>query len=350
MVVRVFCVTPPPKMSLLPFSPPFTARTRKLVPFQNPSHFSFSYNQLIHHHALSQLLPQSLQVNRVAMPPTIMPLFAERLGLHAFYMYPDSAPVFAHTFEDAYYLCALGQLCLPPVIPPPNPRLQFIASFQPHANPWARGVQVREQIQQSVPDYVPPDFAEQGIPITQTKLPHDQISFESPLPLSIRKREGSPLADSECKRRRGFGRQSNKPTNAPQQPKSSGATSPSFPPQQQQPSFSQSSLASSHSNMPQSPSLTQSPSLENTPGHENNNPNRKPPFFFREQYANLIVKGNFMTLAAKPVLIEEGEWLAHQGWSLPFSSAFDMSSLPSPAAVCIRVLVWLHADFVVRDL
>jgi len=40
--------------------------------------------------------------------------------------------------------------------------------------------------------------------------------------------------------------------------------------------------------------------------------NRKPPFFFREQYANLIVKGNFMTLAATPVLVEEGEWLAHQ--------------------------------------
>lgn len=46
---------------------------------------------------------------------------------------------------------------------------------------------------------------------------------------------------------------------------------------------------------------------------ENVNSIRKPPFFFREQYANLIVKGNFMTLAAKPVLIEEGEWLAHQG-------------------------------------
>lgn len=43
--------------------------------------------------------------------------------------------------------------------------------------------------------------------------------------------------------------------------------------------------------------------------------NRARPFFFREQYANLIVKGNFMTLAAKPVLVEEGEWLAHQGKS-----------------------------------
>jgi len=40
---------------------------------------------------------------------------------------------------------------------------------------------------------------------------------------------------------------------------------------------------------------------------------RRPPFFFREEYSNLIVKGNFMTLAAKPKLVEEGEWLAHQG-------------------------------------
>jgi hypothetical protein len=40
---------------------------------------------------------------------------------------------------------------------------------------------------------------------------------------------------------------------------------------------------------------------------------RRPPFFFREEYSNLIVKGNFMTLAAKPVLVDEGEWLAHQG-------------------------------------
>lgn len=40
---------------------------------------------------------------------------------------------------------------------------------------------------------------------------------------------------------------------------------------------------------------------------------RKPPYFFREEYSGLIVKGNFMTLAAKPVHVEEGEWLAHQG-------------------------------------
>jgi len=40
---------------------------------------------------------------------------------------------------------------------------------------------------------------------------------------------------------------------------------------------------------------------------------RRPAYFFREEYAGLIVKGNFMTLAAKPGLVDEGEWLAHQG-------------------------------------
>lgn len=42
---------------------------------------------------------------------------------------------------------------------------------------------------------------------------------------------------------------------------------------------------------------------------------RRPAFFFREEYSSLIVIGNFMTLAAKPKLVEEGEWLAHQGRS-----------------------------------
>ncbi|KAF2156012.1 Mob1/phocein [Myriangium duriaei CBS 260.36] len=55
-----------------------------------------------------------------------------------------------------------------------------------------------------------------------------------------------------------------------------------------------------------SPSLTSENPMSSDFG------NRRTPYFFREQYANLIVKGNFMTLAAKPVLIEEGEWLAHQ--------------------------------------
>lgn len=42
---------------------------------------------------------------------------------------------------------------------------------------------------------------------------------------------------------------------------------------------------------------------------------RKVPFFFREENSGLIVKGNLMTLAAKPEYVEKGEWLAHQGRS-----------------------------------
>jgi hypothetical protein len=44
---------------------------------------------------------------------------------------------------------------------------------------------------------------------------------------------------------------------------------------------------------------------------------RRQPYFFREEYCNLIVKGNFMTLAAVPRNVEKGEWLAHQSeWML----------------------------------
>lgn len=35
-------------------------------------------------------------------------------------------------------------------------------------------------------------------------------------------------------------------------------------------------------------------------------------FFFREKYAKLGVKGNFMPLAAQPKNVDLGDWLAHQ--------------------------------------
>lgn len=50
----------------------------------------------------------------------------------------------------------------------------------------------------------------------------------------------------------------------------------------------------------------------NDQARQNNLNSNRTPIFFREEYAGFIVKGNFMTLAAKPVLVEEGEWLAHQ--------------------------------------
>lgn len=53
----------------------------------------------------------------------------------------------------------------------------------------------------------------------------------------------------------------------------------------------------------------------NEQAHQSNQGIKKPPFFFREEYTGFIVKGNFMTLAAKPALVEEAEWLSHQGKS-----------------------------------
>ena len=53
---------------------------------------------------------------------------------------------------------------------------------------------------------------------------------------------------------------------------------------------------------------------QNESAHQSNqSPVRRTPLFFREENAGFIARGNFMTLALKPQLVEEGEWLAHQG-------------------------------------
>ena len=39
------------------------------------------------------------------------------------------------------------------------------------------------------------------------------------------------------------------------------------------------------------------------------------PLWLNAQYAKHIVKGNFMTLSARPKTVEQGEWIAHQGKS-----------------------------------
>jgi hypothetical protein len=44
------------------------------------------------------------------------------------------------------------------------------------------------------------------------------------------------------------------------------------------------------------------------------------PAWLNRQCAKHIVKGNFMTLSARPKTVEQGEWVAHQG-ELPFSSS-----------------------------
>ena len=56
-----------------------------------------------------------------------------------------------------------------------------------------------------------------------------------------------------------------------------------------------------------------SPSSENAPNVPEPQPVvEQPKYFFREKYAKLGVKGNFMPLAAQPVNVDLADWLAHQ--------------------------------------
>lgn len=40
---------------------------------------------------------------------------------------------------------------------------------------------------------------------------------------------------------------------------------------------------------------------------------RPMPMWLNSSYAKHIVKGNFMTLSARPKTVDPGEWIAHQG-------------------------------------
>ncbi|KAK0823498.1 hypothetical protein LTR73_008497 [Friedmanniomyces endolithicus] len=96
----------------------------------------------------------------------------------------------------------------------------------------------------------------------------------------------------------------NQPRNQNQVPNRVNTSSPS--------GYSSSSLGQpSVAAAPPSPSLATSMPTNDQARNSNQNMNRVP-LFFREEHAGFIVKGNFMTLAAKPHLIEQGEWMAHQ--------------------------------------
>jgi len=70
------------------------------------------------------------------------------------------------------------------------------------------------------------------------------------------------------------------------------------------------------------PQLTPTTSFSSTTGGSSENHNlqtvetspvpEQPKFFFREKYAKLGVKGNFMPLAAQPANVDLADWLAHQ--------------------------------------
>ena len=104
---------------------------------------------------------------------------------------------------------------------------------------------------------------------------------------------------------RNFGRQPNPTRVNTGQPPSRGNTSPS--------GFTPFPL-----NPPSIPAAPPSPSLSaamiiNEQATPTDQSAKKVPLFFRDEYSSFIVKGNFMTLGAKPQLVEEGEWIAHQG-------------------------------------
>ena len=132
------------------------------------------------------------------------------------------------------------------------------------------------------------------------------VSFRSSLFSPPLKSIVVPLPDILSIRRQGFGGRGSKGN----QTKGTGQgtpspTTPSYPPSGQPPSVPP---------MPHSPALSSAMSFERQDVEAPpTSTSRRPPFFFREEYSSLIVKGNFMTLAAKPKLVEEGEWLAHQG-------------------------------------
>lgn len=114
---------------------------------------------------------------------------------------------------------------------------------------------------------------------------------------------------------------SNKTSNPPRN--GNGSTnSQSSSPTTLQSNQSSSSLAPRMPPLPTSPSLASTLSMEdrNTSSSSNDadplaayNLPRPRPLWLDNSYSKHIVKGNFMTLSARPKTVESGEWIAHQG-------------------------------------
>ncbi|CAD6503900.1 BgTH12-05644, partial [Blumeria graminis f. sp. triticale] len=107
--------------------------------------------------------------------------------------------------------------------------------------------------------------------------------------------------------------------------KGAGAKSPGLPPSASSSSTGNVANGSSGGMAPRVPPLPNSPSLTQTFSMENSessparsdvlshyNLPRPKPLWINDSYAKHIVKGNFMTLSARPKTVEQGEWIAHQ--------------------------------------
>jgi hypothetical protein len=86
-------------------------------------------------------------------------------------------------------------------------------------------------------------------------------------------------------------------------------------------SQSSSSLAPKIPPLPSSPSFAQTIGAEETTGRAPTGDDylnsyhlpRPLPVWLNSNYAKHIVKGNFMTLSARPKTVDPAEWIAHQG-------------------------------------
>ncbi|KAI1160257.1 Mob1/phocein [Nemania serpens] len=113
-------------------------------------------------------------------------------------------------------------------------------------------------------------------------------------------------------------------TRAPGQNRSPSTTSqPSSPndvPQATQPGHASSGSAPRIPPLPTSPPLAQNISVDDANGNRSNGEDvlnsyhlpRPLPLWLNSSYAKHIVKGNFMTLSARPKTVEQAEWVAHQ--------------------------------------
>lgn len=122
---------------------------------------------------------------------------------------------------------------------------------------------------------------------------------------------------SNARFRGGSGKSGSGPQKSP-----TGSTASQPPPElslQGNNNQSAASLAPKVPPLPNSPSLAQTIGMDESSGVMSGDDlissyhlPRPLPLWLNAQYAKHIVKGNFMTLSARPKTVEQGEWIAHQ--------------------------------------